>query len=189
MPLRFVARRVKRFFIYRVLSLDDTPHRIALGVAIGIFITWTPTIGLQMILTLALSALLGANKFVGIPFVWISNPFTLVPIYGPNYFLGCRLLGGKYAFSEFMEAVDRASQMNSGFIARVQGWWEAIWPILVPLWAGSIIIGASLGLISYAGVYYGVKAFRRHRHRVHPEFYDPGTGQNIEAAEAHHHRK
>ena len=36
MPIRFVINRIKRFFIYRVFSLNDTPHRIALGVAAGI---------------------------------------------------------------------------------------------------------------------------------------------------------
>ena len=84
MPLRFLANKIKRFFIYRVLGLNDTPHRIALGLAIGIFVTWTPTIGFQMVLTVVLSTLFRANKFVGVPFVWISNPLTVVAIYGPT---------------------------------------------------------------------------------------------------------
>ena len=33
MPHRFVWKRLKNFFIHRVLHVDDTPHRIALGVA------------------------------------------------------------------------------------------------------------------------------------------------------------
>ena len=55
MLLRFIANRLKTFFIYRVLHVDDTPHRIALGVAAGIFIAWTPTIGFQMLLTILLA--------------------------------------------------------------------------------------------------------------------------------------
>ena len=90
---KYLLGRIERFLIYRVMSLDDTPHRLALGVAIGIFVTWTPTIGLQMVITFLLSALFRANKFVGVPFVWISNPLTIVPIYGPNYLVGCWLLG------------------------------------------------------------------------------------------------
>ena len=84
MPYRYVWQRLKDFIVHKVLRLDDTPHRIALGVAIGFFVTWTPTIGIQMILVVALATLLKANKLVGVPFVWISNPFTIVPIYGPN---------------------------------------------------------------------------------------------------------
>ena len=90
---KFIAAKIERFLVYRVLSINDSPHRIALSVAIGIFITWTPTIGLQMMLTIALCFLLRANKLVGVPFVWISNPLTIVPIYAPNYFVGCWILG------------------------------------------------------------------------------------------------
>ena len=96
MPVRFILNRTKRFFIFRVLHVDDTPHRIALGVAVGIFVTWTPTIGAQMLLTVLLSWLLRANMLVGVPFVWISNPLTVVPIYGPSYVLGRWIVGGEY---------------------------------------------------------------------------------------------
>jgi len=51
----FVGKRLKRFLVHNVLHVDDTPHRIALGVAIAIFVTWTPTIGFQMLLTIALA--------------------------------------------------------------------------------------------------------------------------------------
>ncbi len=171
MPIRFLARRVKRFFIYRVLSLDDTPHRIALGVAVGIFVTWTPTIGLQMILTVAISALLKANKFVGVPFVWISNPLTVVPLYGPNYWLGSRLMGGEYSFSQFIRAAGDAFELQGGWFgaARVQAWWRAMWPVFPPLWLGSTIIGLVLGVITYFAVLYGVIAFRKHLHHRHLE--------------------
>jgi len=169
MPLKFMANKIKRLFIYRVLSLDDTPHRIALGVAIGMFVTWTPTIPLQMILTVTLSALLGANKFVGVPFVWISNPLTLVPIYGPNFLLGSRLLGGRYTWSAFMDALARASGFSTEgswlavFMAKLHAYWSAFWPILLPLWLGSLIVGLAVGVLSYGLTYYGVTAFRRHR--------------------------
>jgi len=103
MPLRFIAKRIEKFFIYRVLHVDDTPHRIALGVAVGIFVTWTPTIGFQMILTVLLSWLLGANKLVGVPFVWISNPVTLPPIYGPNCYVGSLILGGRFSWGQIWD--------------------------------------------------------------------------------------
>ena len=74
MPDKFVWKRMASFFVHRVLHVPDTPHRIALGVAIGIFVAWTPTIRFQMVLTVVLAWLLGANKSVGVPFVWISCP-------------------------------------------------------------------------------------------------------------------
>ena len=156
-------RKLRRFIIYRVMHVDDTPHRIALSLAIAIFVTWTPTIGFQMVLAFALAALLGANKFVGVPFVWISNPFTFVPIFLPNYLLGSILLGGQYSSSRFLDAISQASQFQGGWWDRVQAWWQAIWPIFLPLTLGSLIIGGILGLITYFVSFYGIRAYRKKR--------------------------
>ncbi len=167
MPIQYLAKRVKKFFVYRVLSLDDTPHRIALGVAIGIFVTWTPTIGLQMALTIALSLLLRANKFVGVPFVWLSNPFTLVPVYGPNYMVGSWILGGNYTWSTFTNAIAEATACEGGWWATTCAWLNATMSIFAPLWLGSIIVGLALALISYPAIYWGVVAYRRHKRLTH----------------------
>jgi uncharacterized protein (DUF2062 family) len=161
MPHRYVARKLKAFFIYRVLHVDDTPHRIALGVAIGMFITWTPTVGFQMLLVLALSWLLGANKLVGVPFVWISNPATLVPIFYPNYLLGKLVLGSNCEDPNFTEAM----AFSGTWLETVQNWWAATWQVFWPLWVGSIIVGGCLGLISYGVIYYAVIKYRKKRHR------------------------
>ncbi len=165
MPIKFVANRIKRFFIYRVLSLNDTPHRIALGVAVGIFITWTPTMGFQMILTVLLATLLRAHKFVGIPFVWISNPLTMIPVYGPSYFIGGRLLGGGYSWATFTEAMQHAINHQDGWIAQTKACWVAVLKVFWPLWTGSLVVALILGGIAYVWIYYGVIAYRTQRDR------------------------
>jgi hypothetical protein len=156
-------RKLRRLIIYRVLHVDDTPHRIALSLGIAIFVTWTPTIGLQMVLAFALASLCRANKFVGVPFVWISNPFTFIPIYLPNYLLGSVLLGGQYSTSRFLDAISRASEFQGGWWPRVQAWWVAIGPIFLPLAIGSLIIGGILGTIAYFVSFYGIRAYRQRR--------------------------
>ncbi|MFP4053416.1 MAG: DUF2062 domain-containing protein [Phycisphaerae bacterium] len=161
-----LLRKIRRLIIYRVLHVDDTPHRIALSLAVAIFVAWTPTIGLQMILTVAISALLGANKFVGVPFVWISNPFTMVPIYLPNYLLGSWLLGRRYTTAEFFEAVRDASAYQGGWWDRVATWWPAIWPVFPPLLLGSLIVAAVLGTLTYFLSKWGIVVYRRKRDEV-----------------------
>ena len=165
MPHHYLVQRLKTFFVYRVLHVDDTPHRIALGVAAGIFVTWTPTIGLQMLLTLALSILLRANKFVGVPFVWISNPFTFGPIYLPAYLLGGLLLGGRYAPQAFHDAVAQAAACDGSWWACVQAWFDALWPIYPALWVGGVLAGGVCAVIAYVVVYRAVVVFRRFRAR------------------------
>lgn len=165
MPIRYVINRTKRFFIYRVLHVDDTPHRIALGVAVGIFVTWTPTVGLQMVLTVLIAILLRANKFVGIPFVWISNPVTLVPIYKwCNYEIGRWMLGGNYQSPDFARAFHvGGSWWLEVWANRIRAFWEATWQAFGPLWLGSCVVGLILGTLSYFAVRYAVIRYRQHR--------------------------
>ncbi len=174
MPLirtaKFLLGRAERFFIYRVLSLNDTPHRIALGVAIGIFFTWTPTIGFQMVLTLAFSWLLGANKFVGIPFVWISNPVTFLPIYGPNYLVGCWLTGSDFAG---FRALREAMTFSGGWWGAVKAFWPATVQIFWELWLGSLLVAMLMGLLSYFAIRRAVVVFRRRHHARHPRAAEP----------------
>ena len=161
MPARYVLRRLRRFFIYRVLHVDDTPHRIALGVAIGIFVAWTPTIGLQMILTVLLSALLRANKVVGVPFVWISNPLTVPFIYGPSYALGRFLLGSQDAKPNFLQII----ASKDGWFETVWAWWHETLKVSWPLWIGSVLMGLVLGGVTYLVLRSAVRTYREHRAR------------------------
>ena len=74
-------QRFKRFIKLRILHVSDSPHKIAMGVAIGIFVAWTPVIGPHMIMALALCALLRANKLVGVASVWVMQSVYLSALY------------------------------------------------------------------------------------------------------------
>ena len=161
MYLRRIWRKVERFFIYRVLSLNDTPHRIALGVACGLFVTMTPTIGLQMVLTVLLASLLRANRFVGVPFVWITNPLTLVPLYGPSYLLGNWVLGSHYSWHHFMACMSQAVRFSGDWWETTRAWWLAAMGIFWPLWIGSLIVALIVGALAYVLTLWGVVTFRR----------------------------
>ena len=62
--------KARRFIVKNILHADDPPERLAMGAAIGMFVTFTPTVGFQMMLTLFLSWLFRANKVIGLPIVW-----------------------------------------------------------------------------------------------------------------------
>jgi hypothetical protein len=81
------------FIKFRILHVDDTSQRIARGVALGLWIAFTPLMGFHMILALAAAALLRANKALAMLFVWLSNPFTILPIYGSCYMVGRFIIG------------------------------------------------------------------------------------------------
>src|ERR1043165_6490547 len=73
---RFVHALMKT--LRGALLLQDTPHRIALGCACGIFFSPLPTLG-QTFIGMILAKLAGGNVIASLPWSWISNPFTTVP--------------------------------------------------------------------------------------------------------------
>ena len=74
--------KARNILVHRVLGVDDSPHRIALGVAVAFFVAWTPTLGFQMVLAIALATVLRANKAVTVPIVWLTNPVTAADAVG-----------------------------------------------------------------------------------------------------------
>jgi uncharacterized protein (DUF2062 family) len=88
-----VLRPVVRFLKFRVLHIDDTPQRIARGMAVGLWVAFTPLMGFHMLIALGLSILFRANKALAVALVWISNPFTLIPVYVPTYLVGRFFVG------------------------------------------------------------------------------------------------
>ncbi len=160
MPHRFVRKQLANFFIHRVLHVDDTPHRIALGVAIGMFVAWTPTVGFQMALTVALAWLLGANKLVGVPFVWLSNPTTFVLVYLPNYYVGRWILGSNVPPPDFASLAN----VSGGWLERCTAWWSVTWHAFLPLWVGSLVVAVALAVPSYFATRYAVILYRDKMH-------------------------
>ena len=55
-----------------LLHLEDDPWRIALSLAVGVFISVTPFWGLQTILSLLVATVLGLNKAATVTGAWIN---------------------------------------------------------------------------------------------------------------------
>jgi len=158
--LRKYLRLIKHYVVYDLLRANDTTHRIALGVAIGTFVAFTPTIPFQMALTVLLSYLFQANKAVGLPVVWITNPATVVPIYLPQYLLGCKLIGVSPESVNWSVLI----REHGGFWRYCAAAWGLMEQIFVPLWVGSLLVSMVLALISYYVVKVAVVKYRDRRY-------------------------
>jgi len=156
-----------------VLHTNDTPHKIAVGVAVGMFVGLTPTVGFQMVIAVAIAAALRANKAVCIPMVWITNPVTLVPIYAACFQVGVAIMGPARVVQNNplapVVALDARSES-----AGVQRWFELdFWKDLLvratkvctELWVGCIFVASIAALISYFATRWGVSAYRERRSR------------------------
>jgi len=160
-------RSARKFIYQRLLHADDSPHRIALGVAIGVFVAFTPTMGAQTILAIGLAAILRANKAAGVPMVWITNPVTFVPIYGSCWWLGSLLTGGTAASRN--DALQRLQMGGHGFFERffTYDFWAGMLRIMfdlgTELWVGCLIVGVLSAVPAYFLTRSGVTTYRARR--------------------------
>jgi hypothetical protein len=147
--------RKLRVLVRTILMLDDTPHSIALGTAIGLFVAWTPTVGIHMILVVALSALLRANKVAGLIAVYISNPLTIVPMYWLGYRLGAVVLDKGITYQELKAALSHHGWSQ---------WWAAFWKLCVelagPMWLGGLVLAFASAVPGYYVTRWAVQRFR-----------------------------
>ena len=166
MKVQTMFRPIVRFIEFRVLHINDTPHRLALGIACGLFVAWLPLYGLHILLVLAFAQLCRANKFTSLLTVWINNPLTLLPIYYLNYLLGVTVKGlfvpaERLSLQELRELFGPAVGFMELFHA---SFWVNLWKLSlrlgVELSIGGIIIGAIVAGIGYYVTYKIVASHR-----------------------------
>ncbi|MEM7475171.1 MAG: DUF2062 domain-containing protein [Planctomycetota bacterium] len=173
---RSYFKTAKDFCVYRVLHADDPPHTLALGIAVGMFVTFLPLIGFQMMISFFLAWLLRANKVVGVPIVWISNPLTLVPIYYPCYVVGCKILGMEVV-SDKWDVINAEwdlllTEASTRWIDKVRFWWDILVDSLAPLSVGCLLVASLAAVVSY---YISLFAIRKYRLRRWGQLMPPRT--------------
>jgi uncharacterized protein len=90
-----VVNRVRRAVAARlsaVLRLDDPPWRVALALAVGVFVSCTPFYGLQTLLSLAVATIFRLNKAATVTGAWLNLPWFAPLVYGSALRIGAFLL-------------------------------------------------------------------------------------------------
>ena len=146
-----------------ILHHKDPPHKLALGVAIGMFVGMLPIMGIQMLAVTIVALPFRANLKVAVAMVWISNPITFIPLYWLNYQFGLLFMPNmRISWDEFAAVLTKASDWN----------WSAIEDsfsnlvgiganVMIPLWLGSSILGLILGAFLYFIVFRWIVFYRK----------------------------
>ena len=109
-------------------------HSVARAMATGLFAAFIPA-PMQMLIAAALAIPIRANLPISVGLVWLTNPFTMPPIFYCTYKMGAWLLGVPP-----MEMPDELTwEWISGELAIV---WK-------PFLLGSVVTGALLGSLGY----------------------------------------
>jgi hypothetical protein len=142
-------RRVGR----QLVGLNASPHEIALGCALGAFVSITPLLGIQMLLACILAFALRASIPAAVLGTFVGNPLSWPFIWVSTYVMGLQMVGLEASFDP--AAVHRNVQLlwaalldPSPQLLDVTA--SLFWPLLWPMLAGSVPIG----LLTAAIVYY-----------------------------------
>lgn len=172
MNVRDLWRRLQQIVIHNILHLDDTPHRIAWGVFLGAMVAFTPTLGFQIVIYLAAAALFGANKVSGIPILFISNPFTAVPLYYATWSIGAAVLHPekevtRATIKNWLGSTGRALKNGGAGRLLEHDFWSGAGQLIAStgaeLWMGAFICGLVVGIPSYLVTRWGINAVRHLR--------------------------
>lgn len=143
-------RRYIRERIRELMKLDDPPHKLAFAAAIGVFIAFSPWIGLHVISCLLFAWIFRVSKFVVLTATFVNNPWTMVPIYAFNLWLGVRITGGE-------TAVPDITWSEMGF----RELFTILKPFLWPFIAGSLAVGVVAGVFSYVFFFWSIIRYRK----------------------------
>lgn len=184
-----------RALLRALMQLEDTPHSIALGAAIGMGIALTPTPGLQMAIVM-LTAFVTAplfrfNRIAALVMVYVSNPLTAAPLAWAWYKVGTLFITGDLSYSELRQIMTPSA--DYGVLDMVYRLGVEIgWPMLI----GSAIVATVSAVVTYPCVFWLVQFVQRRGELTsRSESTDrttsarkPGTPRELATAGAGHSR-
>ncbi|MBA2731621.1 MAG: DUF2062 domain-containing protein [Acidobacteria bacterium] len=137
-----------RSTIRRLLAIDDPPERTALAFSIGIFIAFSPFLGLHTIAATALAFAFRFNKIAIYAGTFVNNPFlTLVPIILASYAVGALLLGRPLGLPPESMEILRSPHLLTG------EWWGKLFQssgnVLLPFFIGGMLLSIVCSIIAY----------------------------------------
>ncbi len=127
-----------------LLELKERPEHVALSFAVGVFLGFSPLLGLHTILGLVLAFWLRLNKVAVLLGVYANLPWIIVPYYAFSTWLGVQLIGTAGALPP--PAVGFAQLLTAEFWI----WLTAQWRLLLPAFVGSGLLSVLLGATAYA---------------------------------------
>lgn len=135
------------------MVVQDTPHRVAWGFAIGLVIGWQmPIMGAQMVSAAVLGWILRGNVVAALAAVWLSNPLTMVPIFVLCNRVGALFVGNTVTTGQVIAILERIGALP---------WQEAVSILITELWGAMLATalgGLLFGILSAIPAYFLIKA-------------------------------
>lgn len=134
----------------RVLGLNDTPHRTALAFAIGVFIAFSPLLGLHFILAITSAWLFRLNRMAILVGAFVNNPWTFTPITLSSTWFGIELC----CKTREIPPIDFENLTFSTMTTQLKSY-------LYPFVLGSTLLGVVFAVVSYFAMLWMISQYRK----------------------------
>lgn len=136
-----MSGRLRRAFQV-LFHVEDSPHRIALSFGLGVFIAFSPLLGLHTAMALLIAFAFRLSRGAIIVGIYVNNPWTIAPMYMAGTVLGCYLLG---VSTEELTHL-RFDQHGWAFYKSLA---QQLRPYLWTFVVGNTLLGTLAGLLAY----------------------------------------
>ncbi len=152
--------RAAEYMMARIKRLPDSPKNISFGVAIGVFVSFSPFFGVHVLLAFLIARSLRVNILAAVLGTFMGNPITFPIIAAVNFGVGDlfinvsteevssksflqQLVDVSYAFSENVGMMMRGKSADFSTVL------EFFYGIFLPYLVGGLILGVAVGVMSY----------------------------------------
>ena len=147
------VKRAWKYLFHRVARMPGSTHSIAAGIASGAAISFTPFLGLHLILGAVIAWIFRGNLLASVFGTAVGNPWTFPFIFALTGQVGAFLLG--------REANDQMPSWDTMWDSPVE-YFASIFP---PLFVGGIPVAILVWLLSYVGFKALISGYRENRRR------------------------
>ena len=151
--------RAVEYLAHRVRRLPDSPHKISLGLACGVFTSFSPFFGLHILVAMGLAWVLRGNVLAAAIGTFFGNPITFPFIAYLSLKIGRAITDSRgssdfaHIASAFSDAAVGIWRTTKSFFGYGPSSWDKLsaffFDIFLPYLIGGLVPGIILGLVTY----------------------------------------
>jgi uncharacterized protein (DUF2062 family) len=160
-------KRSTEYLFHRIGRLPGTPYSIAAGFSCGAAVSFTPFVGLHIVLAGFCAWLIRANIMAGVIGTALGNPWTFPFIWTFIFNLGVRvgMVGNGAKASELDFPRIFSTSMDAILTFDLSYLFETAWPVLWPMFIGGIPAFVVVWLIFYFPLRSLIKRYQSNRRK------------------------
>lgn len=152
-------------WLQTLLHTHDTPERTAAAFGLGVWVAFSPFLGLHVVMGVALAFLLRLNRVAVLAGLALNLPWVVVPYYAAATMLGAWIIRAPIAPS-LPNKLEQAWDLPEWGL-RAKAVAEVLWPLVWPFTLGSLISSLVLAVAAHQICLRFLQA--RRRHHLHAE--------------------